>query len=225
MTLTDLRRHFGFCAAIAVIAAAVADPIVEFGSNAGLFGAGRYTDHSNLDVVPALLAGCALLALYLMRRAPAILRSQALTHGVVRLLPTILILQLAALFLMETAEQVFVYGHPLGSTIWVGAPIPISLAVHALAAVGILSAVVRSKRALAATALRVIRAIGAIATLDAMATQPCFARRPQRGTFMELIAAFRAIGERAPPVRCISFMHRHLEDLPCRSNGGFSPQS
>ena len=43
------------------MAAAIADPLVEFASNAGWFGAGNFTDHSNLDVVPALFAGVALL--------------------------------------------------------------------------------------------------------------------------------------------------------------------
>ena len=35
----------------------------------GWFGRGSFTDHSNLDVVPALLAGVALMTLYLFRKA------------------------------------------------------------------------------------------------------------------------------------------------------------
>lgn len=223
--MTNLRQQLGFCAAIAVIAAAVADPIVEFCSNAGLLGTGRYTDHSNLDVAPALVAGFGLLALYLVRRAPAILAGRAPSCCVARSLPAILVLQLAALFLMETAEQILVCGHPLGSTIWLGAPLPIALAIHALVAFGIVSTVVRSKRALAATTLRVIRSIRAIATLDAAPRQPSVARRPQCGALKEVMAALRAIGERAPPLRCSNFMHRQSGVMVCYQSGGSSPQS
>ncbi len=42
------------------------DPVVEFFSNAGAFGAQQYTDHSNLDVIPALLVGAALSALFVI---------------------------------------------------------------------------------------------------------------------------------------------------------------
>src|SRR5208283_1357179 len=46
-----------FCGTVAILAAALADPLVEFASNAGLFGGGAFTDHSMLDVLPALIAG------------------------------------------------------------------------------------------------------------------------------------------------------------------------
>lgn len=214
--------RFGFCAAIAVIAASVANPVVEYCSNAGLFGAGRYTDHSNLDVLPALAAGLALLVLYLVRRAPAILAGRALSGGYAGSFAAIFALQLAVLYLMETAEQVVVCGHVLGSTIWLGAPLPIALSIHAAVAVAIVSTVVRSKRRLAATTLRVIRSIRAIATLAAAPPKIVAAYRPRRRALKELIAAFRAIGERAPPLRCISFMHRHLGENLCYPNGGFA---
>ena len=55
--------RFWFCLAAAVIAAAIADPVVEFASNHGAFGAGNFTDHSSLDVVPALIAGLIAAAL------------------------------------------------------------------------------------------------------------------------------------------------------------------
>jgi hypothetical protein len=223
--LTNVRGRLGFCAAIAVIAASVADPIAEFCSNAGFFGAGSYTDHSNLDVVPALVAGFGLLALYLVRRAPAILAGRALSGGIAGSFGVIFAFQLAALYLMETAEQLLVWGHLLGPTIWLGAPIPIAIAIHALVAFGIVSLVLRSRRALATTTLRVIRLIRAIATFDAAMPQPSAVRRPRRSVLKELILAFRAIGERAPPMRCMSFAHRHKGEFLCYPKGGFAPQS
>jgi len=45
---------------------------------------------------------------------------------------------LATLFVMETLEQTAVYGHVLGGTLWLGAPILIALAMHV--AIGSISA-------------------------------------------------------------------------------------
>lgn len=203
-----------------MLAASIADPIVEFASNAGLFGMGRYTDHSNLDVVPALIAGLGLLALYFVRRASAILSGQALSAGVMTSLPAIFVLQLAVLYVMETAEQVLIWGHPLGSTIWLGAPFPIAVSIHAIVAFAVATTLVRSRRALAATTLRVIRSIRAIATLAA-APPRVVTCKPRRSVLRKLVPALRAIGERAPPVRCVSFSHRHLGELVCYLSGGF----
>ena len=63
--LTRSSFRLWFCVGVAFIAAAIADPIVEFAANARWFGPGRFTDHSNLDVLPALLAGTLLLFLYI----------------------------------------------------------------------------------------------------------------------------------------------------------------
>ena len=62
-----MTRTLGLCAA--VLAAAIADPLVECASNAGWFGPGNFTDRSNLDVGPVFALGIATLALYLVRRA------------------------------------------------------------------------------------------------------------------------------------------------------------
>ena len=66
MLSTSIRLWY--CAATAIIAAAIADPCVEFASNSGWFGPGRFTDRSNLDVVPALLVGLAVIACYVGMR-------------------------------------------------------------------------------------------------------------------------------------------------------------
>ncbi len=181
-----------------MIAASLADPVVEFASNAGAFGSGNYTDHSNLDVLPALLAGFGLLALYFVRRAPAIFSGRALCGNIVALLPAICALQIAMLYLMESTEQAVVWGHPLGSSIWLGAPLPISLAIHAALAIVVLYVLVRAKRTLAATTLRFVRLVLAIGRPLPAAPLPGAIGRT-RLAFKERYFAFCAIGERAPP--------------------------
>ena len=155
--MTRFRVRFGFCAALAVSAAALADPIVEAASNAGWFGRGSFTDHSNLDVVPALLAGVALTALYFVRRARVVLTGNALPNGIIPLLPMVFALQILTLYGMETAEQIAVWGHVLGPAVWLGAPWYISLAIHATSCIAVTLCLARSARMLAATTLRVIR--------------------------------------------------------------------
>ena len=193
------RADFGFCLAIAAIAAALADPLVEFASNARWFGPGRFTDGSNLDVVPALLAGVALLALFMVRKAKVVLVGDALSRGYVPLLPTIFALQMVTLYVMETAEQLLVFGHGFGPTIWLGAPPAISLAVHATVCLAVTCAIVRSRRTLAATTLRVVRLIVAIATFAPQIAVPILARRFKPVCFKELSPVLCTIGERAPP--------------------------
>ncbi len=197
-----MKRHsngVGFCAAAAVIAAAVADPIVEFCSNAGYFGSGALTDHSNLDVVPAFLAGAALLAFYMVRKARAILEIRVAPSRLVAVLPAIFALQILTLYTMETGEQLVVWGHTLGAAVWLGGPLPISLAIHAAMCLTIAYSLARSKRMLAATTLRVIGLIRAIATFAATPPEPPAARRFEQICFKRLAPVLCAIGERAPP--------------------------
>lgn len=198
--LTVSRFRLGFSLAVAVIATAIADPIVEFASNAGWFGSGSYTDHSNLDIVPALLAGVGLLALLLVRRAPAILAGQALPSGIAALLPTIFTLQVVTLYLMESAEQLIVWGHAFGPTVWLGGPPAISLAIHAAICLAVTFAIARSKRTLAATTLRVIRLITAIASFTERATAPVPVCRTRNACFKKFLPVLCTIGERAPPL-------------------------
>jgi hypothetical protein len=133
-----------FCLAAAVTAAAVIDPTTEGLANAGVFGTGNYTDHSNLDVIPALLAGAVFSLLFVagvVRRvmnrrgaAPDWLRAYALAsddRNITKLLPVIFALQLIVLWSMETLEQIAVAGHPLGGAIWLGGPFAVSLLLHA----------------------------------------------------------------------------------------------
>lgn len=199
MSLRIPRSGFGFCIAIGVIAAAIADPIVESASNAGWFGPGSFTDRSNVDVIPALIAGVALLALFMLRKARAVLAGDVLRRGLPTLVPWIFVFQVLTLYLMETLEQLFVFGHALGATIWLGAPLPISLLIHASVCVTMTYAILRSRRTLAATALRVIRLVVAIATRAAQCAVPIARQRTTR-CFKDLLPLLCAIGERAPPL-------------------------
>jgi hypothetical protein len=133
-----------FCLAAAATAAAAIDPAVECMSNTGVFGPGNFTDHSNLDVIPALCTGLVLSLLVvagIVRRAlcrrsyaPEWLRTCALASDdrtLPKLLPAIFALQLLVLWSMETLEQIAVTGGTLGGTIWLGGPVIISLLLHA----------------------------------------------------------------------------------------------
>jgi hypothetical protein len=194
--------RLGFCLAVAVIAAAIADPIVEYASNAGCFGAGNFTDHSTLDVVPALLAGVALFGFYLVRKARALVADRG-SERLSGLLPTALALQMLVLYVMETSEQLVVWHHTLGPTVWLGAPAPISIALHALVCVGVVLAVRRSRRVLAATTLRVIALIQAIATLPVKLEKPLPAHRAAPLQIKVLLPVLSAVGVRAPPVTAL----------------------
>jgi len=140
-----------FCLAAAVTAAALGDSLVEGLSNRGEFGAGRFTDHSNADIVPALLVGLVFAALFVIGvvrrtvpharlcRTPAWLRdsqSAISSQSAMRLFPITFGLQIVTLFGAETLEQLVVKGHTLGGTIWLGGPVLASVALHA--AIGLL---------------------------------------------------------------------------------------
>jgi hypothetical protein len=196
--------------AAAAIAAAIADPLVEWASNAGLFGPGTYTDHSNLDVLPALGIGTAFLAAHLFLRvrrmlhrvpAPGLARisCDALRSGIAPLLPAIFGMQLLTLFAMETIEQVVVCGHVLGGAIWLGAPVAIGLASHALACCAVAWSLSALLHVFATTAVRAIRSIQAMATRPVHGMPPVHLR-----LFLGCGANLRAFalcsaGGRAPP--------------------------
>jgi hypothetical protein len=205
--------RFGFCTAIAVIAAAIADPLVESASNAGWFGPGLFTDRSNLDVAPMLLVGVLLLIVYLVSKAQAALANgsrrgrdvwreagHALGSGIWGLIPAIFGLQMLTLYAMETAEQHLVWGHSLGPMVWLGGPLPASLAVHAIICVALAVTIARWMRALTATTLRFIRLIRALATFAPQPAGSIASRSRDSISFKRSSPVFCRIGERAPPL-------------------------
>jgi len=124
---------------VAVSAATLADALVEYASNSGVFGVGSFTDHSTINVLPAAITAFGLAAAYVVFLAR---RSFASTRGVVRRLPSARLpatfgLQLLVLFGMESLEQLVVVGHPLGGSVWLGGPIVVALVVHALVCVAL----------------------------------------------------------------------------------------
>ena len=140
-----------FCLAAALVAASIADPLVEFASNRGVFGRGVWTDHSNQDVLPALCAGLLLAAVYVALRTLRLLKRRFVAPAAAgSLLPYVFALQIALLFVMETLEQQVVTGHALGGTVWLGGPPPASLAAHAVACVAVTFLLGRLTRALGA---------------------------------------------------------------------------
>lgn len=136
-----------FCLAVALTAAALADPLVEGLADARAFGPGTFTDGSNLAMLPALCVGtlaAVAFAIGLARRltcpraaAPQWFHNASAApldpaHALITLG-----LQMGVLFAMETGEQIVVAGHPLGGTIWLGGPILVSLALHAVFGIAI----------------------------------------------------------------------------------------
>lgn len=195
-----------FCFAVAVLAAAVADPCVEALSNAGVFGSGQFTDRSSLDVVPALIVGMLLLATYFaLRVRRELLRSSvdAVREGVVTLLPATFVVQLGVLAAMETLEQIVVYGHALGGTIWLGGPAIFSLLVHAFACIGFACALSALLRIGARTTVRAIRLVRALLVRALHGPAPLATRAWAAVRILRLSPVLSPMGNRAPPVAIV----------------------
>lgn len=203
-----------FLVAAAIIAAAIADPVVESVSNTGIFGGG-FADDNHLGVVPTLLVGALLVLNILALRFSEICRRSAAGSGdrlidiargfasrsSARDLPCVFVMQLIALFALESAEQFATGGRLLGGTEWLGGPVFFSLTVHALIGAGctfalgaFMRAIVGAFAAIVRTALRFIwlaisRATGGDFDLDRNTLFPR-AQAPH----------VRQIGGRAPPL-------------------------
>jgi hypothetical protein len=194
--------RFWFCIAVAVIAAAFADPLVEAASNAGWFGPGNFTDHSNLDVLPALLLGSIFVFLTVsLRVRRELMRATGLALGanLAPLLPTAFAAQIAVLFSMETLEQLVVTGRPLGGMVWIGGPVWFSLAAHAVTCAAVAFTLARAVCACARTTVRVIRQIRELAQRLLLAAPPLAARREDVPFFLLCAPVVCRIGNRAPP--------------------------
>jgi hypothetical protein len=201
-----------FCAAVAMIAAAIADPLVESASNAGWFGPGNFTDHSTWDVVPILLVGLLFVALHLWSRVRMTLNARndapdwprlakdALSHSVIRLIPMIFAAQAAILYLMETAEQRVMYGHVLDGLLWLGGPIAVGFAAHAVMTVVIAVTASKALQAFADATVQALNAMRALALSYVRIAQPAFVRIQDFALLRRSAAILRRNGERAPPI-------------------------
>ena len=182
-------------------AAAVIDPAVEWLANAGFFGPGRFTDHSNLDVIPVLVLGLLFSVIFVAGHAQRIARRFASEIGSIpKLLPAIFVVQLLVLCSMETVEQIVVTGAPLGGTIWLGGPALISLALHALGCLACTWLLARMLRWSAQVVVAVVSLIRELFATRAAGRTPRRSRASEiaPSRFLEPILAH--LNGRAPPV-------------------------
>lgn len=198
------RARVTFRLAVASTAAALAAPCVEALSNRGAFGPGRWTDHSNADVMPMLCLGlifCCAFVIALARRAVAPTRSSP--HWLrdaprgASFAPTFA-LQIAALFGMETAEQLLVWGRPLGGTVWLGGPLLASLAIHAAMCLIVAAVFSRVLRWLAGHVADVLRIVARL-TLALSPSPPPLIIVPHRALRRLAERTVRRRKGRAPP--------------------------
>jgi len=206
-----------FSVATAALAVAIADLSVETLANHGVFGRGVFTDGSNADILPTITFAVVLLAGLLSVRARHALRTAMLAIGgwrtvgvalslncIAWLLPLIFAIQIALLWGIETVEQYFVVGHVLGGTIWLGGPIDISLALHALFCCAIAFLTRRLLTVLEPQAVRLICVFIAFVEVQEKT-------RPSQGIgFSEEISGslrspvLRSISKRGPPAWLLS---------------------
>jgi hypothetical protein len=206
--------RFPFLLAVALVAAAAGDALVETISNSGIIGSG-YNDNNHLSVIPALVAGVLLALMVVSARTFSLFRrGSALRHdwliesathlareSPLRDIPLVLALQLAALFAMESIEQLAFGGRLLGGTVWLGGPIALSLVMHAIlgsACTLLLAALVR---AILATVASLVRdAIDAILFSLARDGRRTFVKRDADAALLRAQAPhLRQLGGRAPP--------------------------
>jgi hypothetical protein len=190
-----------FCVLAAVVSAAIADPLLEALSNAGFFGPGNYTDHSTLDVLPVLGIGALLAVLHLSIHVSHLLRNAGLdaSETLWALLPWIFVAQIAALYGMETVEQIVIGGHALGGAVWLGAPVAISLAAHAATCLLVTFTAAWLLRRCARAALRLAHLALRPIPSASRALRPIILDRAFAVPARILAPTACRIGERAPP--------------------------
>lgn len=213
MRLGASPAGWAFRAAVAVSSAALTDPIVERLSNAGVFGNENFTDRSSSNVVPALgiaaLLSLAFVALAVRRAfaghsdAPKWMQTFVSDIGACPLrvhVYSIYVLQIGALFCMESLEQLAVNGHLLGGAVWLGAPALCSLLLHLLGCIAVTWMLSRLLSTFTRTIVEVVR--GAIDVLFRLMRDP---QAPVVLHYHSLPAPriqlySRQLHERAPPL-------------------------
>jgi hypothetical protein len=200
--------------AIALVAAAIGDPLVESIANTGVFGS-AYHDGNQLSVVPTLVVALALALWLAFRRAVAVWRRsrgvpsdwviEAAQHGrtgsPLRDVPMVFAAQLVAVFAMEAVEQL-VAGGPLETGLsWLGGPVAFSLAVHALVCVALTVALARLCVAIVGTVDALVRAaVAFVLAFTQRAVSVRFVPRRLAARQRAQAPHVRQIGGRAPPL-------------------------
>jgi hypothetical protein len=202
-----------FVCTAALLAAALGDALVEGLSNADILWHGQYTDQSSLDLLP-LFVGVIAIVLMVGHSVKRQIRSTGLPartliastsralipDEMTSALPTIFALQLFILFSMETIEQIVVYGHDFGGTLWLGGPIAVSLLIHALIAIACAFLLSGALRAVARALIRVVKCIFARYVKVLAAHQSQTLPPTQTCPAPQLIVT-ASIVERGPPLR------------------------
>jgi hypothetical protein len=130
-------------AAVAFIAAALGDSLVESISNTGVFGR-AFSDSSQQGVAPVIVAGTVLALLLVVAHLRSALGGRlrpshpwardvanafAQAPGM-RNIAFVFVAQIAIVYVMENAESLVGTGQAIHGLSWLGAPIAVSLCVH-----------------------------------------------------------------------------------------------
>jgi hypothetical protein len=221
--VSDVRRgkpragsgwHAWYLAGVAILAAALSDPLVESLANRGWLGGpiGQYHDNDHTSVLPALVLG-ALVALSVgirralvrgrARSADADWMPQAFADLSLRLgardVVWIVGLQFVALFAMESFEQLTAAGAGADGT-WLGGPAFASIAIHVVVGTAIAALSARAVRSASDVFTSLVRA--AIALALTLGTRSPSGFRARRDTLRVLAFARVFVPQeagRAPP--------------------------
>jgi len=210
--MSRLSYRLWFCAVVAIIAAGLANPCIEFASNAGWFGRSDFTDHSNLDVIPTIAFGIVFCAIVIVRRLSRLaatgdakrvaawlrLSSHVLrARNIAPFIPAAFGMQMSALFAMESFEQFAVRGHILGGTLWLGGPLAVSLIIHGIFCIATAHVLTRALHGFAHGAIRIA---GLLQTFIAAAADGgTILPRAARAWLPRPGPLHCGLGERAPP--------------------------
>ncbi len=201
-----------FVLAAAMMAAAIANPIVESMSSAGMFGPG-FGDHDQSSVVPTFaIAAFFAFGLVAIRTVRA-LRGRSLgarfVDGMARDLarrarasdvPFVLAVQFVTVYAMERMEC-FVHALPAESGLaWLGGPAVVAIAAHVLTGIAVTFALGWAVRAVARLLATVVRAVlDAIAFVRARAAASFATRSRSDASAADSLAHVRGTRGRAPP--------------------------
>lgn len=196
---------------MAAIAAALADLVIEGLANRGVFGRHGFTDGSNAVNGPVAVLGAIFLLRFLYLRVRRALRAgdsvprpsgpalRELTVAQIALrIGAIFVVQIVALWVMETVEQYAVFGHGFGGTIWLGGPAAMSLAMHAAVCVATAFGARFILRALEPRAVLLLRAMLAVLGVVGDGSRPRFRAGLAPVIVLPYFVLCR-IGVRAPP--------------------------
>lgn len=216
-SLGDMRSRLPFLMAVALLAAAIGDLLVETIANSGILGPG-FADNDHSSIIPALIVGASLALLLIgwecrrlvrsrseARERPIGLARRFLARAPIHDVPFVVVLQLGMVFIMESGEQFFGEGGLLGGTVWLGGPVVFSLLAHACIGAICTVLVAHGMRAIVrrcATLVEVVfdRILGAFGRK----TATIFTRRDDRAPcFRTQMLRVHQCGERAPPFRLI----------------------